>query len=126
MIRSSNSCSCGRSMPVIKEIVGRIEDVVIGKDGREMVRFHSIFYGLEKIKKAQVIQPDIDNIRIKIEVDQGLTEVEKGVITQRVLSQLGDIQLTIEETGSIPLNRNGKFQAVISKVSRETAGKNPQ
>ncbi|MCW3110511.1 MAG: phenylacetate--CoA ligase family protein, partial [Segetibacter sp.] len=50
MIRSSESCTCGRNMPLIEEIAGRTEDVVIGKDGREMVRFHSIFYGLEKIK----------------------------------------------------------------------------
>lgn len=121
MIPGSEQCSCGRSMPVIKEIVGRTEDVVIGKDGREMVRFHSVFYGLEKIKKAQVIQEEIENIHIKIEAETSLTKNEESVIRERVISQLGDVNITIEETSSIPLNRNGKFQAVISKVKRQPA-----
>jgi phenylacetate-CoA ligase len=119
MIASSEPCSCGRNMPVIKEIVGRIEDVVIGRDGREMVRFHSVFYGLEKIRKAQVLQEDVASIHIKIEAENSLTIEEKALILQRVQSQLGEMNITIEEVASIPLNRNGKFQAVISKVKRE-------
>ncbi|MCW3115612.1 MAG: phenylacetate--CoA ligase family protein [Segetibacter sp.] len=123
MIRSSEHCACGRNMPVIREIVGRTEDVVIGKDGREMVRFHSVFYDLEKIKKAQVIQEDVEKITIKIEAEMSLNKEEEDLIRQRVVSQLGDINILIEEVASIPLNRNGKFQAVISKVKRPTAEK---
>lgn len=119
MISSDKSCACGRSMPVIQEIAGRTEDVVIGKNGSEMVRFHSIFYGLDKIKKAQVIQEEIENIHIKIEVEASLTKEEESVIRQRIVSQLGEINITIEETDSIPLNNNGKFQAVISRVKRK-------
>lgn len=121
MIRSSEPCRCGRNMPVIEEIVGRTEDVVIGKDGREMVRFHSIFYGLEKIKKAQVIQENVENIHIKIEAETPLTKDEENLIKQRIISQLGEMHIVIEEVASIPLNRNGKFQAVISKVKRQPA-----
>ncbi|GEO09949.1 phenylacetate--CoA ligase family protein [Segetibacter aerophilus] len=119
MIRSSEPCACGRNMPVIKEIVGRIEDVVIGRDGREIVRFHSIFYGLEKIKKAQVIQEELGHIHIKIEAETSLTQEEENMIAQRVESQLGEMDISIEEVVSIPLNKNGKFQAVISKVKRQ-------
>lgn len=121
MIRSAEPCACGRRMPVIKEIVGRTEDVVIGRDGREMVRFHSIFYSLQKIKKAQVIQEDLNSIHIKVEAESSLSKGEQDVIRQRVESQLGDIEVTIEEVSSIGLNRNGKFQAVISKVKRNVA-----
>jgi phenylacetate-CoA ligase len=119
MVWSDETCACGRNMPVIKEVVGRTEDVVIGKDGREMVRFHSIFYGLEKIKKAQVIQEEIDAIHIKIEAETPLSKEEETILRGRIQSQLGDIKITIEETTAIPLNRNGKFQAVISRINRE-------
>jgi phenylacetate-CoA ligase len=121
MIRSSEPCACGRNMPVIKEIVGRIEDVVIGKDGREMVRFHSLFYGLEKIRKAQVIQESVERIEIKIEAGSPLSAAEENIIRQRVISQLGEIDMAITRVDFIPLNRNGKFQAVISKVKRMPA-----
>jgi phenylacetate-CoA ligase len=39
----NQTCKCGRNMPIVDEIVGRVEDTIIGIDGREMVRFHGIF-----------------------------------------------------------------------------------
>jgi len=65
IILSYKSCACGRSMPVVQEILGRNEDVIVGKDGRQMVRFHSVFNGMKSVRQAQVIQEDIENITIK-------------------------------------------------------------
>ena len=42
-------------MPVIKEVAGRLEDVVISPDGRRMVRFHLVF-DQPHIREGQVIQ----------------------------------------------------------------------
>jgi len=118
MILSDKSCSCGRNMPVVEDICGRIEDVVIGKDGREMVRFHSVFYDIDKIKQAQVIQETTFDILIKIVTENSLTNKELADIKDRITTQLGDVDVAIEEVDSIPLNNNGKFQAVISKIKR--------
>jgi phenylacetate-CoA ligase len=112
-------CACGRSMPVIKEIMGRMEDTVVGKDGREIVRFHGIFIDLPNLIEAQLIQEDYDVFTIKAVASNGtLTEKEQAIIRQRMESQLGKIQLSIEQVSAIPRNPNGKFQAVISKVKR--------
>ncbi|MEW6216644.1 MAG: hypothetical protein AB1543_03080, partial [Candidatus Bipolaricaulota bacterium] len=40
---SQSVCPCGRGMPVLGDIVGRLEEVVVGPDGRETVRFHGLF-----------------------------------------------------------------------------------
>ena len=119
MIRSNEPCACGRQMPVIKEIVGRTEDVVVGKDGREMVRFHSVFYGIEQIGMAQVIQEDLEHIHIKVVAENALSVDEKATISNRIISQLGSMKISIEEVPAIPLTSNGKFQAVVSKVKRK-------
>ena len=118
IILSEKQCNCGRAMPVVKEILGRTEDVVIGKDGREMVRFHSVFNGLKSVKQAQVIQNNIDEIIIKIVTEDGLNLTEAALIKSRIESQLGSIQIHIEEVNEIPLTGNGKFKAVISTVKR--------
>ncbi len=115
---SDKKCSCGRNVPVVKEIIGRVEDVIIGKDGREMVRFHSIFNGLHSIKKAQVIQENFNEIKIKIVPATHININEEKMIHQRIESQLGEINILIEEVDEIPLNKNGKYQAVISKIKR--------
>jgi phenylacetate-CoA ligase len=111
-------CNCGRDMPVVKEIVGRIEDVVYGKDGREMVRFHGIFVGLKTVKLSQVIQESLDELVIKIVPDVSLDFNEKNIIIQRVKSQLGDINVILEVVDDIPRTRNGKIKAVISHIKK--------
>lgn len=118
IILSNKQCSCGRHMPVVREILGRVEDVIVGKDGRQMVRFHSVFNSLHSIKQAQVIQETTGSILVKIVADGKADATEKETIKQCIISQLGDMQIIIEEVPTIPLNSNGKFQAVVSKLKK--------
>ncbi len=115
---TNKKCDCGRQMPVVEEIIGRIEDVVIGKDGREMVRFHGIFIGIDKIQKGQIVQETLNDITINVQVDGPLTVAEREVLTKRIYSQLKDVNVQIFEMKEIPCAANGKFRAVVSKVKR--------
>lgn len=119
-VLSGKKCTCGREMPLVTEIVGRLEDVVVGKDGREMVRFHGIFINLPNVLKAQVVQEDYDDFVINIVGLHPLTDEEKKAIKLRMESQLGEIKLKLVEVPEIPAGPNGKFKAVISKVKRQT------
>jgi phenylacetate-CoA ligase len=118
IVTTGKKCTCGRNMPVIAEIAGRTEDVIIGRDGREMVRFHSIFNGLHSIIKSQVIQETMDDIVVKVVTERRLAAEETALIQQRIQSQLGDIKVTVAEVPEIPLTGNGKFKAVISRLQR--------
>ena len=106
---------CGRAFTIVDEIVGRVEDVVVGKDGREMVRFHGIFVNLPNVVKGQVIQEELDRFTINV-MTNGLTAKERETITSRMQSQLGEVSIQINEMSDIPVGNNGKFRAVISKV----------
>lgn len=101
-----------------EEITGRIEDAIIGKDGREMVRFHGIFIGLPAIVKGQIVQETLEDIVINVEVERQLTTDEREILTKRIYSQLGELNVQIFEMKEIPCGNNGKFRAVISKVKR--------
>jgi len=111
---------CGRAMPVISEIIGRVEDVVIGKDGREIVRFHGIFINLPNLIATQIIQHTLLDITIKIVSDNPLSQSDEKTISERMESQLGKINLTLERVPELPLTKNGKIQAVISHVKRNS------
>lgn len=114
----SQPCKCGRSMPTIEEIIGRVEDTVIGPDGREMVRFHGIFVGIPKIIEAQVIQLSLTRLEIKLVTMSRLSEDECQLIVNRMQSQLGEIDVEISDVDSIPRTANGKFKSVISHINR--------
>jgi phenylacetate-CoA ligase len=117
-VLGESKCACGRNMPVVSEITGRVEDVVIGPDGREMVRFHGIFINISNIIRAQVIQEEIDHFIINVEVSSPLSTEQNEIILTRMKSQLGSIKVKVNQVDEIPLNANGKFKAVISKVKR--------
>lgn len=118
MCVSDKQCQCGRHMPLVEEITGRIEDTIIGKDGREMVRFHGIFIGMPAIVKGQIVQETLEDIVINVETERVLTAEEREILTKRIYSQLGEVNVQIFEMKEIPCGNNGKFRAVISKVKR--------
>lgn len=114
---SEKDCECGRSMRTYEEISGRVEDVIEGKDGRKMVRFHGIFIDLEDVIEAQVIQHKIDQIEIKVVSSrEKLSEHSIETMTNRVKSQLGKVEIVINQVDAIPKGPNAKFKAVISKI----------
>lgn len=111
---------CGREMPVIKEVSGRIEDTVYGIDGRRMVRFHGIFIDQPHVQEGQIIQERLDLIRVRIVPKDVFSEEDEIDVIGRVQQRLTDaVTVEVEVVESIPRTSSGKFQAVISKVSPE-------
>ena len=104
--------------PIIKEIEGRIEDVVIGVDGRKMVRFHSIFININGLKSAQVIQHKLDFLEINLVVNNSYSKESEKVIFKRLESQLGKIKVKYSYLNSLPLTKGGKIKAVVSKLKK--------
>ena len=103
-------------MTIVEEIIGRFEDTVICSDGRMMVRFHGIFVGLPNVVEGQIIQEDLNSFVINVVLTSKLTEGLSTTIKERMISQLGEVDVKIFEIESIPRNQNGKFKAVISRV----------
>ena len=118
-LSSDQTCQCGRNMPVIDEIIGRTEDIIVGKDGREMVRFHGLYIDLPNIVEGQVIQHSLSEFELKIVASRALSNEEKKKLKTRMQSQLGDITLIINEVEQIPRSKNGKFKSVISYVRKQ-------
>ena len=110
-------CPCGRQMPVIKEVVGRIEDIVTGPDGRQLVRFHGIFVDQPHVIEGQIIQESLTNFTVKIVPTSGFSELDVLDIQKRMHLRLGEgVEIKVEQVQEIPRTSSGKFQAVISKV----------
>lgn len=109
------ACPCGRSMPVLREIVGRLEDVVLGPDGRQMVRFHGIFAHQPHIVEGQIVQEALNRIRVRVVPADGFGQADEQDIIQRVQQRLGpEVAVCVETVPAIPRTQAGKFRAVIS------------
>lgn len=116
-------CPCGRQMPIIKEVIGRLEDIVIGPDGRQLVRFHGVFVNQPHVLEGQIVQESIDNIRVKVVVTDSFNENDILDIRHRVHQRLGpSVRVAVEPVANIPRTKAGKFQAVVSRIKEDSSG----
>ena len=98
--------------------MGRLEDMVVGPDGRQMVRFHGIFIDLPGVLEGQVIQESVDQFTVRVVTVGGFAERERQAIRDRFASRLGKVKVLIQTVPEIPRTERGKFRAVISKIGR--------
>jgi phenylacetate-CoA ligase len=118
------SCPCGReSLPVLGELVGRLEDTVVGPDGRETVRFHGLFIDLPGVLEGQVVQESLEQFVVNVVPAASYTQADAEAIRARMVTRLGaQVSVEVRELDTIPREPNGKFRAVISRVQRAPAG----
>jgi phenylacetate-CoA ligase len=103
--------------PVIGEISGRIEDVIVAPDGRRTVRFHAVFTELRGVREAQVIQEARDRVRILVVPSRDYGPETADEIVRRVQQRLTtDMNVEVTTVESIPRTAAGKFQAVVSRL----------
>ncbi len=120
---SQETCPCGRStLPVLKELVGRLEDTVVGPDGRETVRFHGLFVDLPGIAEGQVVQLELDRFLINLVPSPQFSPQDEEVVRARLQTRLGpEVQVDFAPLDAIPRDPSGKYRAVISRVQRKPA-----
>ncbi len=108
------------AMLKIDEIEGRVEDVIIGKNGQQMVRFHGVFINIPYLVMSQVIQLSLEEIIVKLVIEKLFdTKNNEILIRQRITSQLGDLSIIFEYVSEIERIKNGKFKAVVSNLRNE-------
>lgn len=126
---SKAKCDCGRGLPILGNIVGRVLDFIQTPDGR---RFHGmrLIYLLEEmvdlgygVRQFQVVQDRIDHIEVRIVKDQGYRNEALPWLRQRLLKLLGDaMNIDFTHVMEIPREPSGKMRVVISALPKSEAG----
>jgi phenylacetate-CoA ligase len=107
-------------MPILTQIEGRTDDMVITPDGKRIGRMDPIFKADINIKESQIIQEALDFIRVKVVPTDSFNNEDVQVIIQRVHHRLGEsIRVVVELVDEIPRTKAGKFKAVISNLKQE-------
>jgi phenylacetate-CoA ligase len=112
-------CSCGRTLPMLQQIEGRADDVVLTRDGRRVGRLDPVFKGELKIREAQIIQESLERICVRFVPAPGYTERDGKAVVSGLRERLGDVSVVLEQVAEIPRSANGKFRGVISMVRQE-------
>ena len=116
-IISDIKCSCGRSSPLLIELVGRVTDflklnnIIIGSP------VLTVLMGKFDIEQYQIIQDSPSSIICRI--IKGNTYDKKrdeGYITESFYSHVGKINVAFEYVHSIPTTEAGKYKFIINNL----------
>ena len=112
-------CSCGRSFPLMQGVTSRAEDIITTSDGRYL-SFASLslpFKQMKNLVEAQIIQEDVQHLRIKLVKKTGYSESDGQYLKEEFRKRIGmKTQIDLEYVDSIPRTKSGKFRFVISRV----------
>jgi phenylacetate-CoA ligase len=110
-------CACGRSFPLIEQIMGRVDDPIKLSDGRSIGRLDHLFKGVDGMLEAQIRQDRLDAVTILVVPSATFNERTREVLSSNFRHRLGEgPALEIRLVDAIPRTRNGKFKGVVSNV----------
>jgi phenylacetate-CoA ligase len=109
-----DACPCGRQLPVLKRIVGRVRNMMRLPDGRRFwPQFGIRRYGeLAPIKQFQVVQTSMTQLEVRVHAARPVTMQEEAAVRARLTESIGHpfeigfVYLDHE----LPKGANGKFE----------------
>lgn len=118
---TETTCACGKRLPAITSIEGRVDDSLLTPDGRIVGRLDPVFKADLPILEVQIIQETKDLLRVKCVKAFGYTESTEREIAARLRDRVGNMQVTFDYVDAIPREKNGKFRAVINAMESKRA-----
>ena len=120
VVRSDESCPCGRLFQVVKSISGRQADVIRTPSGREFgaaILTH-LLYGTNNILESQIIQDALDHITIAYVPTKRFSnkylKVFEGLIVQHLPSEL---RVDLKQVSAVKRTSNGKISPIVSHIT---------
>ena len=119
LAKANEACSCGRTLPILSAIEGRIDDVLYTSDGRRVGRLDPVFKINLPIREAQIIQETLHRVRVCYVPHGEFTGAAARSITRQLQARLGKVQVDFEPVNEVPRTANGKFRAVVCNLTPE-------
>jgi phenylacetate-CoA ligase len=112
-------CPCGRSLPLVERIIGRIDDCVYTAEGRQYSGMHFAFFGRRGIRKARLIQTDLNTVKVELVVTPQFNITERTALTNALKQKVNDkLSFELQIVDDIVQQTSGKFKFVISNVKK--------
>ena len=114
-------CSCGRGLPLIKEIQGRSTDFVVAADGTVMHGLALIYIlrDLPGVQGFRIVQHSLQRTEVQLVVSEAFDRrAHVPAIETGIRRRLGaGVQVELNFVAAIAPEKSGKFRYVLSHVA---------
>lgn len=121
---STEPCTCGRTLPLLKEIQGRSTDFVVAADGTIMHGLALIYTvrDVPGVERFKIVQHSLNHTEVLLVASAKFDAAGEARIVRDYKARLGqEVNITINRVDQIPPEKSGKFRYVVSHVSGTTA-----
>jgi phenylacetate-CoA ligase len=115
-------CACGRRLPRLAQMYGRVTDVVTLSDGRRIFWpfFYEILSGYQQLRRWQVVQAGPRQLQIRVVLDERDASFIPRMRASLQKSLPSEIELEFVPLDEIPLAPGEKLRLVIAGPHRGT------
>jgi len=112
-------CPCGRTLPLIEDIDGRLDDLLV-RPGGSSVHALAVLPQLQAVagvRQVQIIQEELDDFRLRVVWARGSAE-QNGELRTRMAAALGtDVRVQVDAVEALPQEPSGKVKTVVCQVA---------
>ena len=116
-----DKCSCGRTLPLLSKIEGRVADYVLTRNGDYISGIsltENFAVKIPGVSQLQIIQEKVDYFTFNIVKDKDFDKNSTDTLQQLVKKYFGDgVDYKCVYLDRIPQERSGKYRFCISKVN---------
>ncbi len=123
-VLSERPCSCGRGLPLMTRVEGRLTEIIVTPDRRQLsgpgltLAFRDL-----PLKQWQIVQRKPDEVIIRIVKAPEFRESHAKTIEERFRTIMGpQMHILLEPVSAIPTTRGGKRLVVLSELASPRAG----
>lgn len=117
-------CPCGRGLPVLQRIVGRVRNMLVTADGKRYwpTLGTRAVADAAPIRQYQLVQKAFDRIEVRLVAAQRLDAAQEEKVRALLQSRLpAGLQFTFVYCDAISASAGGKFEDFISEVAAPAA-----
>lgn len=121
-------CPCGRGLPVLRRILGRVRNTLVYPDGsRSWPLLGDIFHaGVDGIRQYQIVQHTAQEVELKLVTAAPLGPAEEDKLRGWLRHRSGyDFTVHFSYADEIPRGPGGKFETFRSLVAEHAVGAPP-
>jgi phenylacetate-CoA ligase len=120
-IPGGEPCGCGRGLPCVERILGRVNDTLITGEQKYIpsVRFYTLFETHDQVRQFQVVQTAPNAVVVRIVPARNFNGAETNELRGKLARFLGDaVKIDFELVDQIKPEPSGKIRNVVSLVKR--------
>ncbi|MGH6938750.1 phenylacetate--CoA ligase family protein [Hypericibacter sp.] len=113
------SCDCGRGLPVLEQVQGRVRNMLTTPDGgRYWPSFGSRrFREIAPIRQHQFVQKSLQRLQARLSVERPLTSEEEATLRAHILTRLPVVfEIDFVYVDEISMSAAGKLENFISEI----------